>query len=137
MRSQSRQLTQQPQQQRKNQSNPYLPHFKGSAEDYTNAAGRFGEVFGILPAVAYLAIIVDLMVCAPAWIFPVITLAMSPLWSIPAGLAVGFLAWRMQMKMAEDDNETALIKAGIVALLTAIPFPLTPILLLFVRKQKD
>lgn len=120
---------QEPKQQRPH--NPYLPPSfpQGSADDYSNAAGRFGDVFGFLPAVAYLAIIVDLMTFWIGWTgigWPALFLI---------AVVMGFLTWRMQMKIAGDDNETALLKAGMVTLLTAIPAPLTPILLLFVRKK--
>ena len=47
---------------------------------------------------------------------------------IAAAAALGFIVYKIQRKWYNDDHESALIKAMIIALLTAIPVPVTPLL---------
>jgi len=101
------------------------------------AARGFAQRFGVHPAVAFLTIAVDLMMnfgTAVTW---------GALWiaTIPVGLILGGIAYMAQKKWYGDDHESALIKALIVALLTAIPAPVSPLLIpsgiagLFRRKK--
>jgi hypothetical protein len=48
--------------------------------------------------------------------------------SLLAGIALGFIAYRAQMKWYGDDSESAMIKAVMLALLTAIPTALPSLL---------
>ncbi len=84
----------------------------------------FAQVFGLHPAMAVLIFIVNSMIFAADWgtigaFWPV---------SLAIGAALGFITYRAQMKWYGDDNESALIKAGILALLTAIPAPIPAVL---------
>jgi hypothetical protein len=95
-------------------------------------------MFGLHPAVAFLTIAVDLMLNV------VTTASLGTLWifTLPIGLVVGVIAYMAQRKWYGDDNESAIIKALIVALLTAIPVPLSPILIPsgimgFFNRKKD
>ncbi len=48
--------------------------------------------------------------------------------SIGAGALLGYISYLAQRKWYGDDKETALIKASILGLLTAIPVPLPAVL---------
>jgi chromate transport protein ChrA len=80
------------------------------------------QMFGIHPQAAVLTVIVDLMV------FTGDTASLETL--LPLGVAIsavlGFIVYRIQRKHYGDDSESAFIKATIIALLTAIPAPLSP-----------
>jgi chromate transport protein ChrA len=87
------------------------------------AASRgLAAMFGLDIRAAVLAILVDVMV------FGVDTFSVETL--LPLGIAVaavlGFITYKIQRK-ADDDHDTALIKAASIALVTAIPVPLTPL----------
>jgi hypothetical protein len=74
-------------------------------------------MFGLDPRVAFLTFIADCMlnageVASMGLILPV---------SLVAAVAIGFIAYRAQMKWYGDDSESAMIKAVMLALLTAIP----------------
>jgi hypothetical protein len=49
------------------------------------------------------------------------TLGASTLLSVPVGIALGFITYKAQRHWYRDDRESAIIKALIVGLLTAIP----------------
>jgi hypothetical protein len=101
------------------------------------AARGFAQIFGIHPAVAFLTIAVDLMMNVGTYG----TLGALWIFTLPVGLVLGIIAYMAQKKWYGDDNESAAIKAMIVALLTAIPAPVSPILIpsgivgLFSRKK--
>jgi hypothetical protein len=82
------------------------------------------QTFGLDIRTALLAVLVDMMV------FGGDVLSAGAL--IPLGIAVagvlGFIAYKIQTRWYGDDHDSALIKALIVGLLTAIPVPLTPII---------
>ena len=88
---------------------------------YHSARARgFSQIFGIHPAIAFLTLVVDMMlfggeIATMGAILPV---------SIGAGCILGFIAYLAQRKWYGDDKESALIKALILAFLTAIPTPL-------------
>jgi hypothetical protein len=84
----------------------------------------FIQLFGLDPRIAFLTFVIDLM------IFGGVTLTLGLLIPIAlvAGIVLGFIAYRAQMKWYGDDREAALIKGLIVGLLTAIPTPLPAIL---------
>jgi len=83
----------------------------------------FAATFGLDPRVAVLTVIVDVMVFGG----DAITLGAL----IPIGIAVGailaFIVYKIQMTWYGDDHDSALIKALIIGLLTAIPAPLGPL----------
>lgn len=84
----------------------------------------FVQLFGLDPRIAFLTFIIDLM------IFGGVTLTLGLLIPIAliAGIVLGFITYRAQIKWYGDDREAALIKGLIVGLLTAIPTPLPAIL---------
>ncbi|MDP9175810.1 MAG: hypothetical protein M3O30_18370 [Planctomycetota bacterium] len=88
------------------------------------ASSGLTQMFGIHPQAAILTVIVDLMV------FSANTATLELF--LPLGVAIaavlGFIVFRIQVKHYGDDRESAFIKAMIIALLTAIPAPLSPIL---------
>jgi Na+-translocating ferredoxin:NAD+ oxidoreductase RnfD subunit len=81
-------------------------------------------MFGLHIQAAKLAVLVDLMV------FGIDTVSLETL--APLGVVVaavlGFIVYRIQRKSYGDDHDTALTKALIIGLLTAIPVPLTPLI---------
>ena len=96
-----------------------------SGVPHAAAARGFAQTFGVHPAVAFLTIIVDLMMTFGT------AATLGALWvaTIPVGLVLGTIAFLAQKKWYGDDNESAIIKALIVALLTAIPAPISPVLI--------
>ena len=89
------------------------------------AASRgLAQMFGLEIRAAVLAVLVDLMVFAGDT-FSLETLV--PL-GIAAAAALGFIVYKIQRKWYNDDHDSALIKAMIVGLLTAIPVPITPLI---------
>lgn len=98
---------------------------QGIPFNYHTARGRgFSQMFGIHPAVASLTFLVDVMLFGGE----VATLgAILPL-SVGAGCVLGLIAYLVQRKWYGDDKHSALIKALILGLLTAIPTPLPAVL---------
>lgn len=87
-------------------------------------ARGFGQTFGILPAMAFLTLVVDSMLFgAEAG-----TLGMSLPISCAAGGVLGIITFLAQRKYYGDDSEAAFIKGLILAFLTAIPTPLPALL---------
>ena len=87
-------------------------------------ARGFSQIFGIHPAIAFLTLIVDLMLFGGE----VATMgAILPI-SIGAGCVLGVIAYLAQRKWYGDDKDSAIIKALILAFLTAIPTPLPAVL---------
>jgi hypothetical protein len=79
------------------------------------------QIFGIDPRIAFLAFIVDLMLFGSAAATMGIDLPILIPLAIAAGIVLGRITYKAQMKWYGDDHESAMIKAGILALLTAIP----------------
>jgi hypothetical protein len=90
----------------------------------TAASRGLAQTFGLDIRAAILAVIVDLMVFGGE-VFSLETL-------LPLGICVAsvlaFIVYKIQRKWHQDEHDSALIKALIVGLLTAIPVPLTPII---------
>ena len=88
------------------------------------AAKGLVQMFGLHVTAAVLTIIVDVMVFSGD--------ALSAGILIPLGIAVagvlGFIIYKIQRHWYGDDHNSALIKAMIVGLLTAIPVPLAPVI---------
>lgn len=88
-----------------------------SGTHHQHAGRGLAQSFGLHPAVALLTVIVDSMLFTGE----VVTLGAGWLLSLLVSAVVGFLAFRAQVAWYGDDEESATIKAGILALLTAIP----------------
>ena len=86
--------------------------------------GRFGQIFGLDPRIAFLTLIVDVMLNAGE----VATAGLLVPVSICAGIVLGYIVYRAQVTWYGDDRESAKIKAVILGLLTAIPTPLPELL---------
>jgi chromate transport protein ChrA len=86
------------------------------------ASGGLMQMFALQPKAAVLTVLVDAMV------FSLDTASLEVL--LPLGIAVaavlGFIVYKIQRKEGGDDRDTALIKGVTIALLTAIPVPLSP-----------
>jgi len=80
------------------------------------------QMFGLDPRVALLTVIIDAMV------FGADTFSMELLLPIGIGVAavLGLIVYLAQKKWYGDDKESAVIKALIIFVLTAIPVPLGP-----------
>jgi hypothetical protein len=90
-----------------------------------SAASRgLAQTFGLDIRAAILAVIVDLMV------FGGDVASLGALLPIAIGVAgvLAFIVYKIQVKWYKDDHDSALIKALIIGLLTAIPVPLTPLI---------
>ena len=98
---------------------PHSAHYSGPQ---THAASKgFEQIFGIDPRIAFLAFVVDLMLFGTAAATMGITLPIVIPLAIAAGVVLGRITYKAQMKWYGDDHDSAMIKAGIVGLLTAIP----------------
>lgn len=84
----------------------------------------FAQVFGLDPRIALLTVVVDTMLFGGT----VATLGASTVVSVPAGIVLGLITYRAQRHWYGDDRESALLKALIVGLLTAIPTSLPGLL---------
>jgi hypothetical protein len=102
-------------------SNPYQPQVEYSAPRAHAASKAFDQIFGIDPRIAFLAFVVDLMLFGAAAATMGIDLPVLIPLAIAAGVVLGRITYKAQMKWYGDDHDSATIKAGIVGLLTAIP----------------
>ena len=117
---------------------PPEPPLPTGATPHQLASRGFAQMFGFHPAVASLTIAVDLMI----WFGDVATAGLAIPVGIAASVPVGVITYLAQKKWYGDDKESALIKALIAGLLTAIPAPLSPILIPsaivgLLRRKKD
>jgi Na+-translocating ferredoxin:NAD+ oxidoreductase RnfD subunit len=96
----------------------------GGLSPRDSASRGLTQMFGLHIQAATLTVLVDLMV------FGMDTVSLETL--APLGVVVaavlGFIVYRIQRKSYGDDHDTALNKALIIGLLTAIPVPLTPLI---------
>jgi hypothetical protein len=90
---------------------------------YPVARRGFVATFGLDPRVALLTVMVDLMANSATIV------SAGLLYEVELGAAVvlTFIAYKAQRAWYGDDRDSALIKASIVGLLTAIPVPITPL----------
>jgi hypothetical protein len=86
-----------------------------------HTAKAFDQIFGIDPRIAFLAFVVDMMLFGTAAVTMGITLPILIPLAIAAGVVLGRIAYKAQVKWYGDDPDSAMIKAGIIGLLTAIP----------------
>jgi hypothetical protein len=103
-----------------------LPMERGSDAGYSVPRGSahpktFDQMFGLDPRVAFLAFVVDLMLFGTAAATMGLTLPILVPLAIAAGVVLGRITYKAQMKWYGDDHESAMIKASIIGLLTAIP----------------
>jgi hypothetical protein len=87
------------------------------------AARGFAASFGLDPRVALLTVLVDLMANSATIV------SAGLLYEVELGAAVvlTFVAYKAQRAWYGDDPDSALIKALVVGLLTAIPVPISPL----------
>lgn len=98
-----------------------MPNF----HEQTAATSRgFTQIFGLDPRIAFLTFVIDLMLFGGE----VLSLGLLIPIAVIAGVVLGFITYRAQMRWYGDDRESALIKGVIIGLLTAIPTPLPAIL---------
>jgi hypothetical protein len=95
-------------------------------EQTARSSRGFGQLFGLDPRIAFLTFVVDLMLFGGT----VLTFGLLIPIAIAAGVVLGFITYRAQLKWYGDDHESALIKGVIIGLLTAIPTPLPAIVYL-------
>jgi hypothetical protein len=101
--------------------NPYRHESQHFAPSTDAPSKRFDQIFGIDPRIAFLAFVVDLMLFGTAAASMGIDLPILIPLAIAAGIVLGRITYKAQMKWYGDDHDSALIKAGIIGLLTAIP----------------
>jgi len=93
-----------------------------SAPPHTPSASKgLDQIFGIDPRIAFLAFVVDLMLFGAAAATMGMTLPVLIPLAVAAGVVLGRITYKAQLKWYGDDHDSAMIKAGIVGLLTAIP----------------
>lgn len=109
-------------------STPYRHEAQAPRPEVHSGAKRFDQIFGIDPRIAFLAFIVDLMLFGSAAATAGLDLPILVPLSIAAGFVLGRITYKAQMKWYDDDHDTAMIKAGIIGLLTAIPVGVPAIL---------
>lgn len=105
-------------------STPYpheAPHSAYSAPRASMLPKGLDQIFGIDPRIAFLAFVVDLMLFGSAAATMGIDLPLLIPISIAAGIVLGRITYKAQMKWYGDDHDSAMIKASIIGLLTAIP----------------
>ena len=87
------------------------------------AARGFAASFGLDPRVALLTVLIDLMANSATIV------SAGLLYEVELGAAVvlTFIAYKAQRAWYGDDRDSALIKALVVGLLTAIPVPIAPL----------
>ena len=90
------------------------------ASPHRLAARGFAQTFGLVPGMAFLTVATDLMLHGA----DVVSAGLLIPFSILGGGVLGYITYKSQMKFYGDDDESAKIKALIVAFLTAIPSPL-------------
>jgi hypothetical protein len=91
-------------------------------------ARGFAQMFGLHPAAALLTVVVNTMIFGSAGVAAIfslptggISVAALTIISTFCGVILGIITYMVQKKWYDDDTESAVIKALIVAFLTAIP----------------
>lgn len=102
-------------------SKPYPYRAQYSGPHAHGPSKGFDQVFGLDPRIAFLAFIVDLMLFGTAAASMGIDLPLLIPVAIAAGIVLGRITYKAQIKWYGDDYDSAMIKASIVGLLTAIP----------------
>ena len=103
-------------------STPFRPEPRPSAAPHAHAPSKsLDQMFGIDPRIAFLAFIVDLMLFGAGAATAGLTLPLVIPLAVAAGVVLGRITYKAQMKWYGDDHDSAMIKASIIGLLTAIP----------------
>lgn len=89
-----------------------------------NAEVSFGSTFGLDPRAALLVMLVDMMLFGGE----IISMGLLVFLSFVVSIVLGIIVFRIQKAWYGDQDGTALTKALIVGLVTAIPTPLTPLI---------
>ncbi len=87
------------------------------------ATRGFAASFGLDPRVALLTVLVDLMANSAT----IVSAGLLYEVELGAAVALTFIAFKAQRAWYGDDRDSALIKALVVGLLTAIPVPISPL----------
>lgn len=95
------------------------PTHQGSA-----ATRGLAQTFGLDIRAAALVVIVDLMVFGGS----IASFGLLAWLELVAGVALGFIVYRIQHHWYGDDHDSALTKSLIVGLVTIIPAPVTPVI---------
>ena len=90
---------------------------------YPIASRGFLATFGLDPRVALLTVMVDFMANSAT----IVSAGLLYEVELGAAFVLTFIAYKAQRAWYGDDRDSALIKASIVGLLTAIPVPITPL----------
>ena len=85
--------------------------------------GGFVQTLGLDIRVAILAMVIDSMVFGATWISGGVLYVVE----LGAGVVLTFITYKIQRAWYGDNHDSALIKALIIGLLTAIPAPITGI----------
>jgi hypothetical protein len=96
------------------------------SEIATPGAGGLAQTFGLDIRAAVLTLLVDVMVFGGN----LLSFGLLFFVGVMAAAVLGVIVFKIQMHWYGDDRESARIKAWVVALLTAIPVPLTPLVVL-------
>lgn len=102
-------------------SKPYQHEGGYAAPHWRTGSKPLDQMFGIDPRIAFLAFIVDMMLFGSAAATMGLDLPILIPLAIAAGIVLGRIAYKAQVKWYGDDHDSAMIKAGIIGLLTAIP----------------
>jgi hypothetical protein len=87
-------------------------------------ARHFSQTFGLDPRAAFLFVLVDLLLFGGE----LATLGALICFAPVVGVVVAYISYKMQRAWFFDTHESALIKALVLGLLTAIPAPVTPLI---------
>lgn len=87
------------------------------AGSHQHTARGLAQTFGVHPAIAALTLTLDQMLFAGE----TVTLGMSLPFSLAVSAALGAIAYKAQVHWYGDDDQSAKLKSGILALLMAIP----------------
>lgn len=85
--------------------------------------GGFVQTFGLDIRVAILAVVIDFL----AFSGDIVSLGALYVVEIGAAIVLTFITYKIQRAWYGDDHDSALIKALVIGLLTAIPVPITGI----------
>jgi hypothetical protein len=85
--------------------------------------GGFIQTFGLDVRVAALAVVIDFL----AFSGDIVSLGALYVVELGAGIVLAFITYKIQRAWYGDDHDSALIKALVIGLLTAIPVPITGI----------
>jgi hypothetical protein len=105
-----------------------IPPMASSSRIEDHQARGFAQTFGLHPAIALLTVVVNTMIFGSAGVAGLVgvltggaSLVALTAVSTVCGFILGTITYLAQKKWYDDDKQSAVIKALIVAFLTAIP----------------